>query len=114
MFHVPELLCTLALSAEPVLLGFELSARDSVGLIDVQNAKLKWRSGCNCRFFCAGAISARLFGAPKARIAVSFGMIGIVTAIVLALIAVVAFSNFPGTPEGNAGKATAPAEDVRR
>jgi hypothetical protein len=98
-----------------VLLGFELSARDSVGLIDVQNAKLKWRSGCNRRFFCAGATSARLFGAPKAedRRVLSV-MIGIAAAIVLALIAIIAFSNFPGTPEGNAGKANAPAEDVRR
>jgi hypothetical protein len=68
----------------------------------------------NCRFFSAEAISARLFGVPKAedRRVLSV-MIGIVAAIVLALIAIVAFSNFPGTPEGNAGKATAPAEDVR-
>jgi hypothetical protein len=54
-------------------------------------------------------------GAPKAEDRRVLGvMIGIVTAIVLALIAIVAFSNFPGTPKGSADKTTAPAEDVRR
>jgi hypothetical protein len=41
-------------------------------------------------------------------------LIGIVTAVVLALIVFVAFSHFPGTPEGSADKTTAPPEDVRR
>ncbi len=41
-------------------------------------------------------------------------LIGIVTAIVLALIVLVTFSHFPGTSEGSADKTTAPPEDVRR
>jgi hypothetical protein len=54
-------------------------------------------------------------GAPKAEDRrVLAAMIGIVTAIVLALIVYVAFSHFPGTPEGTGDKTTAPPEDVRR
>lgn len=41
-------------------------------------------------------------------------LIGTVAVIVLALIAFVALSDFPGPSEGSADKATAPAEDVRR
>jgi hypothetical protein len=41
-------------------------------------------------------------------------IIGIVTAIVLALIVIVTFSDFPGAPMGSADKTTAPPEDVRR
>ena len=54
-------------------------------------------------------------GAPKAEDRRVLGaMIEIVAAIVLALIVFVAFSQFPGTPEGSADKTTAPPEDVRR
>jgi hypothetical protein len=41
-------------------------------------------------------------------------MIAVATVIVLALIAFVALSDFPGPPEGSLDKATAPPEDVRR
>jgi hypothetical protein len=41
-------------------------------------------------------------------------MIGVAAVIVLALITFVAFSDFPGPPEGSLDKTTAPPEDVRR
>ncbi|HEX5931030.1 MAG TPA: hypothetical protein VFY74_04665 [Methyloceanibacter sp.] len=50
---------------------------------------------------------------PKDR-RVLMTLIGTVAVIVLALIAFVALSDFPGPSEGSADKATAPAEDVRR
>ena len=41
-------------------------------------------------------------------------MIAVATVIVLALIAFVALSDFPGPTEGSLDKTTAPPEDVRR